>query len=180
MKGVNASYLATLGRNDPLDFDAAGVDRPECVPQRNLPPDRFKPCPFRLARRIGNRYAFECRMLFTYAGRESKHCGVPLTISAALQGFVADRGNANQDNETKAALLTALEDGELRTASQLVEATGLSVGQVNGALARLTRRLYVQRSEERVMQAIGSAHVYEISERGYRWLDWYEAQHAPA
>ena len=88
-------------------------------------------------------------------------------------GFMAYPAASVGNNVTKAAVLSALDDG-WSNVGQLMASTGLSIGRVRGVVSRGCRYGFVRRSEYRLqLVPQGSAYVYGLTERGWAWLGWW-------
>lgn len=93
------------------------------------------------------------------------------------QGFLAHGGSPGQLQLTKATILGCLSrlgQGEAAPRGLILHHTGLSAGQVDGALRRLTRGKwpYIARSEPQPLTPSGAGRLYSLTTRGRRWVAW--------
>jgi hypothetical protein len=146
-----------------------GCDWPSVTAALNLEAViQESPCQIIIKKRIGNRFLLQCT--HQWSGRPCTTANY-MVDTEPIAGFL--KPGAAPENHTKARVFVAL--AELKgwaSISQVAIKAGLTVGQAGPVLQRSFRQRYVDKSRDRMLMAVGSAHVYRLAERGQRWLAW--------
>ena len=120
-------------------------------------------------------WRLRCTKWISETSRSGRPCGWKgfLAIGPKYRGFLARPEESNRTFETKTSVLNATQQFGEATAGQIVEATGLSNGQVRGCLTRCVKYDFAKRSEVRVsLVPQGSGFTFSLTTRGEAFLQW--------
>ena len=121
---------------------------------------------WRLVRRVGNRRDYQCGFM-----KNATVCMRKISVGPAT-GFLNPTSKSAQYGSTSFTVIEVLGRRGGATASQITRFSGLSPGQVQGALARQVDRGTIERTMQLLVPR-GKAYVYSLKVFGvmiYEWL----------
>lgn len=114
---------------------------------------------------------YKCRAVFVDQSGKQRVCYGTINISTGVYKY-DDRG---ERNAIKAPVLKALyELGGTATIPEIAELSEIDVSKVTNSLknSSTARHPYVERSSQRLPQAVSYAYEYTLTPRGRLWINW--------